>query len=362
MSISTLRSNRRGHRNRLPLNSMAGDLRLTSTAENLYELTKAMQTLDYGTVSPGVGHEPTETSDGMSLALNAAGILRHRKVSMDETFTQSEHPGDSASVVAQSEENTLTLAERMAKLTKLAVSHGSSASGNKDAAKSMRRSTILKQSIVSKVPDVETGENGAAASVASKSSMNVSSSSDESESSNSSDEGQALTRTERMNKVAAKSEFQHFEDWFRFKRLGLFTFFKYAVLFSMLPSIVVASILFYAVGNPPCHINLQCSPKDTEDKTLDYLGSASASWWLLFIFCRQVITFTLGYATEDLVVDYFALRTGWSVRLFGPLVTLFIVQSNGWPCVIFFWGVFDLMSLYGQHAFAQHWYGIQRSA
>ena len=63
----------------------------------------------------------------------------------------------------------------------------------------------------------------------------------------------------------------------------------------------------------------------------------------------------LAWAINDILVDYVALRTNWSVRICGPLMTLFIIQAKGWPCLVFFWGVLDLIFLFGKHNFAQHW-------
>jgi len=41
--------------------------------------------------------------------------------------------------------------------------------------------------------------------------------------------------------------------------------------------------------------------------------------------------------------------------LFGPLVTLVVLQSKGWPVTLFFWGVYDFGLLYGKYEFAKHW-------
>jgi len=84
--------------------------------------------------------------------------------------------------------------------------------------------------------------------------------------------------------------------------------------------------------------------------------SASASWWILFVLVRQVITFTMAYVTGLFIVDYLAMRTRMFVRLFGPLVTLVIVQSKGWPITALFWGVYDFILLFGRHDYVKHWY------
>jgi hypothetical protein len=110
---------------------------------------------------------------------------------------------------------------------------------------------------------------------------------------------------------------------------------------------------------------------------------ASASWWILFVGVRQVrrrdgvhaypfhgyihsivtthsvrsqiITLSFAGLTEDIIVDFFAIRTSIGVRSLGPFVTLFLVQSKGWPFILFFWSLYDLALLYGGHSFADHW-------
>jgi hypothetical protein len=159
---------------------------------------------------------------------------------------------------------------------------------------------------------------------------------------------------DQMTKAIA-SEYQSYEDWFRVKRLGIRTMFGYS-LFLMIPAVAVSSILFYGLDNPPCQNPGACVPPDESKKSVVvYLGSASASWWILFVCCRQLITAMVAKATEDVLVDYFALQSTWSLSLFGPHVTLFIVLARGWPVRVFLWGLYDILFLYGKHSFAQHW-------
>jgi hypothetical protein len=134
--------------------------------------------------------------------------------------------------------------------------------------------------------------------------------------------------------------------------LGIRTMFVYS-LFVMIPAVAVSSLLFYVFENPPCQVPGDCEPSD--DTVVGYLGSASASWWILFLCCRQLITAMLAKATEDVLVDYLALQSTWSLSLFGPHVTLFVVLARGWPVWVFLWGLYDILFLYGKHSFAQHW-------
>jgi hypothetical protein len=159
---------------------------------------------------------------------------------------------------------------------------------------------------------------------------------------------------EDMTKAVA-SEYKSYEDWFRLKKMGIIIMFLYSLCI-MIPAVAVSALLFYSFGNPPCQNSGVCRPpKHEDDALIDYLGSASASWWILFLCCRQVITAMLSKATDDVLVEYLVLRSNWSVRLFGPHITLFIVLARGWPVRLFLWALYDVMILYGKHSFAQHW-------
>jgi len=55
-----------------------------------------------------------------------------------------------------------------------------------------------------------------------------------------------------------------------------------------------------------------------------------------------------------MIVDYFCLRSALAVKILGPFLTLYIIQSKGWPFVLFSWGVTDFFILY-HTKFARHW-------
>ena len=77
-------------------------------------------------------------------------------------------------------------------------------------------------------------------------------------------------------------------------------------------------------------------------------------WWLLFV-VRQIITFSLSHLAQAILVEYLALRSKVSVVLLGPFVTLFLVQSKGWPMLTFLWALGDFLLLYGDWPLAAHW-------
>lgn len=55
-----------------------------------------------------------------------------------------------------------------------------------------------------------------------------------------------------------------------------------------------------------------------------------------------------------LIVDFLALGTKIMLRLVGPVLTLLIVQSKGWPFICFWWSICDLIML-GNSRFGHHW-------
>lgn len=73
----------------------------------------------------------------------------------------------------------------------------------------------------------------------------------------------------------------------------------------------------------------------------------STSWWILFIGVRQFITLTMALITQALVIDYIALGSRFSLRWLGPIITLTLVQSKGWPFISIFWGTYNFILLSG---------------
>lgn len=81
----------------------------------------------------------------------------------------------------------------------------------------------------------------------------------------------------------------------------------------------IASILFYACGNPLTYSETG--------------GGASFSWWFLLTF-RWACTLFLAKVIEFLFVDIFAMRSNFALKLFGPFLTLVLVQVNLWALYI----------------------------
>jgi len=55
------------------------------------------------------------------------------------------------------------------------------------------------------------------------------------------------------------------------------------------------------------------------------------------------------------MVDVLTLRTRTVLKIFGPFVSLLVIQARGWPYIVTFWAVWNFAFLQGKHSFARHW-------
>lgn len=142
-------------------------------------------------------------------------------------------------------------------------------------------------------------------------------------------------------------------------------YYSWAYMSIVAPLISVAFILFYLADNPPTgrlsyNVTSVFDPVKNATVLVNTEGegfearTASASWWLLFI-VRQLSLFTVARLLQLIVIDFFCLSTRMAVKLFGQLITLFIVQSKGWPFVVLVWGILDFSFLAGKTPWANHW-------
>lgn len=79
------------------------------------------------------------------------------------------------------------------------------------------------------------------------------------------------------------------------------------------------------------------------------------SWWILFIFVRHILVVSLAAMSQSLIIDFLCMRSRIILKAFGPMVTLYTVQSKGWPFIITFWGIFSFFFLFGGTRFADNW-------
>lgn len=106
----------------------------------------------------------------------------------------------------------------------------------------------------------------------------------------------------------------------------------------IVPCLILSAIFFYPLDNP----NLQFMPSE-----------AHLAWFLLFA-VRQSVTFTLARITQW-VLQVLTIRTTLFVRAVGPLLTLVVMQSEGWSCLLSVWGCWNLLLLHGTSPFVRHW-------
>lgn len=105
---------------------------------------------------------------------------------------------------------------------------------------------------------------------------------------------------------------QDFRDFVSPSKNFFYLFIRGVLLFVIVPATGLACFLYYVIP----------------DKDLA-AEEASSSWWILFLFVRQPITFGLPKFAQFIVVDYWFMHTELVPRLLGPYITLFVVQSKG---------------------------------
>jgi hypothetical protein len=143
------------------------------------------------------------------------------------------------------------------------------------------------------------------------------------------------------NKI--KDEWDTVQKFLKPRQSAVYLYLKITIIYLVLPLVGIAAILFHVADNPP-------TGKGPDFETT----IPSAAWWLLFI-VRQVCTFSLAKMMETFIVDFLSLQTQFTLRVFGPVVTLLVVQSKGWPFMMTMWGIWDFALLAGDHSFARHW-------
>jgi hypothetical protein len=128
-----------------------------------------------------------------------------------------------------------------------------------------------------------------------------------------------LMEAEEMGKKQAKAtrkgillSMQDFRAFASPSKHFMWSYIKGLLLFVILPATGVAFFVYHVIPD--------------KDLAKD---EASTSWWILFLFVRQPITFGLPRAAQFIVVDYWFMHTELVPRLLGPYITLFVVQSKG---------------------------------
>jgi hypothetical protein len=115
-----------------------------------------------------------------------------------------------------------------------------------------------------------------------------------------------------------KADWDLFNEFLGGKKASMKAYARSVFLFIMIPAILLSGLLFYFVEKPEV--------EEDEDGNLIVGQDATASWWILFLGCRVVVTFTMALITQALIIDWLALGSRFSLRWFGPIVTLLVVQ------------------------------------
>ena len=149
----------------------------------------------------------------------------------------------------------------------------------------------------------------------------------------------------------AKGDWETFNKFLEGRKRTLFTYAQLALGYVVVPSAVVAAILYYFGSNPSLSFGFNPT-------TQSY---PSVSWFIIFLGIRQMVTCSLAKMTEIVLIDFLALKTHFILRVFGTFWSLTIVQSKGWPSLVFFWALYDLCLLTGSGKFANHWLFYQNA-
>jgi hypothetical protein len=123
--------------------------------------------------------------------------------------------------------------------------------------------------------------------------------------------------------VKVKDDLEAWQTFFSPRNDTFWAYVKLMLFYVTCPLTGTASILFYLAGNPPTGKSEDGDPGP----------NPSASWWLLFV-VRQVVTFSIGLGLQSLFIDILCVGTRFMVHILGPVLTLLIVQSKGWPFVL----------------------------
>ena len=158
------------------------------------------------------------------------------------------------------------------------------------------------------------------------------------------------------------------QDWALFqqfltpRKATMWLYFKITTLAIVLPSLLIASLVFYLKEHPEqqeLDRELELAQAQTNiTGTTIVINSHEQpfiAWWFLFLGVRQVVTLTMALMTQAFLIDYLALGSRFSLKYLGAATTLLAVQARGWPCVLFFWAAYDLALLSGDTPLAHHW-------
>jgi hypothetical protein len=146
---------------------------------------------------------------------------------------------------------------------------------------------------------------------------------------------------------ALREDWALFGDFMRPQKASVRVSIRQMLLYAILPSLALAFILYYGADNPPTG--------KREDKGTPLSSDPSTSWWVIFLGVRQILVLALAHASEFVLVNYAAVQSPLFIRMAGPKIALLCSISKGWPCILFFLGLYNIFFLYGNTRFKRHW-------
>jgi hypothetical protein len=164
---------------------------------------------------------------------------------------------------------------------------------------------------------------------------------------------------------AIKSDWDTFNAFLKPRKSTMYSYARAILVYLWLPAIGIANLLFYCFTDPltgmapSASVNATASVDATTSVDATASGDATASWWIMFLCVREVLIFCMAKCTEIFIIDFLALQTKATLRLCGPVITLLIVQSKGWPFMLLFWGIYNFTLVVGDGAFQNHWLYFQ---
>jgi hypothetical protein len=130
-------------------------------------------------------------------------------------------------------------------------------------------------------------------------------------------------------KEQIKLDLNDFEDFLKFRQESMISYIKFVLFCVIIPAIGVSALLFYAVDNPPCGVAEECLAEEIANNLAlaslniteaekegqfsaifdqENVSQASVSWWLLFVFVRQVSTrITVAAAEKEATAPFLTL-------------------------------------------------------
>jgi hypothetical protein len=147
---------------------------------------------------------------------------------------------------------------------------------------------------------------------------------------------------------ALREDWALFGDFMRPQKASVRASIRQMLLYAILPSLALAFILYYGADNPPTG--------KWEDKGTPLSTVPSTSWWVIFLGVRQILVLALAHASEFVLVNYAAVQSPLFIHMAGPKIALLCSISKGWPCILFFLGLYNIFFLYGETPFKRHWF------